>query len=68
MSLTFASTQDTTIKHAPNWNGMDVTLCGLSDDAGDDGAVTGEIAKVHGTAPSCVMVWVWPAAVIVPTR
>lgn len=30
------------MRHAPNWNGNDVTLCGLALEAGDDRAVTGE--------------------------
>lgn len=29
-------------RHATNWNGNDVTLCGLANEAGDDGDVTGE--------------------------
>lgn len=32
-------------KHAQNWNGNDVTLCGLANEAGDDRAVTGEAAN-----------------------
>lgn len=28
--------------HATNWNGDDRTLCGLANEAGDDGETTGE--------------------------
>lgn len=30
------------MKHAYNWNGCDVTLCSLANEAGDDSLVTGE--------------------------
>lgn len=30
------------IKHATNWNGNDVTLCGLANEASDDGDATSE--------------------------
>ncbi len=30
------------MKHAPNWNGNDVTLCGLANEAGDDPQITEE--------------------------
>lgn len=33
------------MKHAENWLGNDVALCGLANEAGDDGDVTGEVAN-----------------------
>lgn len=45
-------------RHAPNWNGNDVTLCGLANDAGDDRETTGEthnpIYALMGECVTCV--------------
>jgi deoxyinosine 3'endonuclease (endonuclease V) len=39
------------MKHAENWNGNDVTLCGLANEAGDDGEVTGETVNPGYASP-----------------
>lgn len=53
---------DSSIRHAENWNGQDVTLCGIGNDSGDDQATTGDLANPEYalrfdekvTCPDCI--------------